>query len=116
MTKLLALLLPDGTTTAPATDFGSVPPGTTTASRSLLLKNTGDEAIPSIRGHIDQTSTADGAYLVTVGSTALTGTAQELLSASLDPGATLSVSERWTVPGGVSATVDTGTLVFDYEQ
>ena len=116
MTKLLAIVLPDGTTTAPSTDFGSVPPGTTSASRSLLLKNTGTEAVPSIRALIEQASTGDGAYVVSIAGKALTGASQEVLTAPLAAGATLAITESWTTPAGVAGTVDTGTLVINYDQ
>lgn len=115
MTKTLALFLSDGTTIAPATDFGSVNPGTTAASRSLILKNTGTEAIPSIRARVEQTTAADGEYKVTAASKLLTAVNQELLTAALAVGATLAISESWTTPAGVTGAVDTGTLVIDYD-
>ncbi|GGR34143.1 hypothetical protein [Deinococcus ruber] len=117
MSKAIALYLPDGTTPAPATDFGSVPPGTTAASRQLLVKNTGTEAIPSLRMFIEQTSTADGEYHVTVGGLTLTGTAQEVLSSPLAAGATLSVTEYWSTPAGLGVTgPDTANLVCQFDQ
>lgn len=116
MTKTLALYLPDGVTVAPATDFGSVNPGVTTATRSLLLKNTGTEVIPSIRARIDQASTADGEYKVTANAKALNGANQELLTTALAVNATLAVTESWTTPAGAAGSNDLGTLVFEYDQ
>lgn len=116
MTKILSIVLQDGVTIAPATDFGSVPAGTTAASRSLLLKNTGTDPVPSIRALIEQTSTADGAYVVSIAGKALTGVSQELLTAPLAVGATLAITESWTTPAGVAGAVDTGTLVINYDQ
>ena len=116
MTKMLVLYLADGVTVQTPTDFGSVNPGTTAASRNLILKNTGTEAIPSIRARIEQTTVADGEYKVTAASKLLTAVNQELLTAALAVGATVAISESWTTPAGVSSAVDTGTLVIDYDQ
>jgi hypothetical protein len=115
MTKTLTLFLPDGVTAAPLSDFGSVNPGTTAASRSLLLKNTGTEAVPSIRARIEQTSITDGEYRATISSIALTGTNQEVLTAPLAVGASIGITESWTVPAGVTGSVDMGALVLDYD-
>ncbi|GGJ65397.1 hypothetical protein [Deinococcus aquiradiocola] len=115
MTKQLTLLSPDGSA-PPAASYGSVPPGTTTTSRAMILKNTGDEALPSIRMHIEQTTTSDGEYHATAGSVTLTGTAQEVLSAPLAPGASVSVTEYVSTPAGLTTTgPDTGTLVWEYD-
>ena len=116
MTKTLVLYLADGVTTATATDFGSVNPGTTAASRNLILKNTGTEVIPSIRARVEQTSVADGEYKVTAASKSLTGVNQELLTVALAVGGTLAISESWTTPVGVTGAVDNGTLVIEYDQ
>jgi len=114
--KILTLFLEDGVTPAPATDFGSVPPGTTAPSRQLVLKNTGDEPISNLAGLIEQASTADGEYHVTVGSTNLNAVEQSLV-AVFAVGDSLSVTERWTTPENVLVTgPDTATLVFVYDQ
>lgn len=114
--KSLALFLPDGVTPAPATDFGSVPPGSTTPGRQLLLKNTGDEPISNLGGLIEQTSLADGQYRVTVGSTNLTAI-EQALAPVFEVGASLAVSESWSTPANVTMTgPDTATLVFLYDQ
>ena len=115
MTKTLGLFLQDGTTPATATDFGGVPPGTTTPSRQLVLMNTGDEPISNLAGRIEQASTADGEYRVTVGSTALSG-AEQPLAALFDVGDTLNITESWNTPPGVTSTTpDTAVLVFLFD-
>ena len=114
--KTLALFLPDGTTPAPTTNFGPVRPGTTSPSRQLLLVNTGDEPIPNLLARIEQGSTTDGEYRVTVGSTNLTD-ANQLLAAVFEVGASLNVTESWSTPAGLTTTgPDTGTLVFLYDE
>ena len=116
MTKQLTLLSPDGSA-PPAVSYGAVRPGTASASRSLILKNTGTEALPSIRLHVEQVSTADGEYHATVGSIVLTATPQEVLTAPLAPGASLSLTEYATVPAGITVTgADYGLLVWEYDE
>jgi len=116
MTKTLAFLNPDGSP-IDSTTFGSVLPGTNSVSRSLILQNTGNESIPSVRMWIEQASTADGEYHATVGSLALTGTAQEVLSVPLDPGASVALTEYVSTPAGLSNTgPDSATLVFEFDQ
>lgn len=113
--KLLELLSPDGTP-APSPNIGSVPPGTVSPSRAMILKNTGTEVIPSVRARVEQLSVADGEYHVTVGSLALTGINQEVLSAPLAAGDSVGVTEYASTPAGLSSTgPDSGDLIFEYD-
>lgn len=106
--KQLSLLLPDGTP-APATDFGSVPPGTAAPSRQLLLRNTGDEPLTGIRARVENASTENGEYTVTVQATVLTGDWTPL--PDLAPGEDLLVLESWLTPPSLTVTgVDSGLL------
>ena len=114
--RLLELLSPDGTP-APSPNIGSVPPGTTSASRPMILKNTGTETVSSVRARVEQVSTLDGEYHVTIGSLALTGTNQEVLSGTLAVGASVAVTEYASTPAGLSNTgPDSGKLVIEYDQ
>ena len=113
--KQLELLSPDGSP-VPSSNIGSVPPGSTTTSRAMILKNTGTEAITSVRARVEQASVADGEYHVTVGSLALTGANQEVLSAPLAAGNSVSVTEYASTPAGLSSTgPDSGDLIFEYD-
>ncbi|MFC4636998.1 hypothetical protein [Deinococcus hohokamensis] len=116
--KALELQLPDGTP-APATDFGNVRPGTTTASREVRLVNVGDEPITDVLNlRVVQNETVAGEYRVTTGGVALTGEWQDVLAAqggSLAPGAFVALQEAWHVPAGVTDIgADTGFLDWQY--
>lgn len=114
--KQLQLRLPDGTP-APATDFGSVPPGTSTPTRELRLVNTGDEPVTSVEALVVNDSLSDGEYRVSMSGVILTGEWQSILSAPLAPGAFLAVQESWTTPSGVTTTgADHGQLRVRYAQ
>ncbi|PIH00270.1 hypothetical protein [Deinococcus sp. UR1] len=114
--KQLQLRLPDGTP-APATDFGSVPPGTSTPTRELRLVNTGDEPITNVEALVVNDSLADGEYRVSLNGVALTGEWQPVLAEALAPGAFLTVQESWTTPVGVTTTgADHGQLRVRYAQ
>lgn len=114
--KALTLQAPDGSP-APAGDFGSVPPGTTSVSRALQLLNTGDEAITSVRMYVQQASSGAGVYRVTANSLELTTNLQEVLSGPLNPGDSIGLLESVSTPPGVTVTgPDTATLVWEYDQ
>lgn len=116
MTKSLAFFSPDGSA-PPSSTYGSVPPGTTSDSRTLILRNTGTEPIPSVRMWIEQASTADGEYRAVVGSHALTAIPQEMLSVPLPAGGSLEITEFVITPAGLSATgPDSATLVYEFDQ
>jgi hypothetical protein len=105
--KQLTLYAADGVTVAPAFDFGSVPPGATSASRQLVLKNTGTDPIPSIKCAIERSNTIGGVVMTAVDT--------ELLSVPLAVNATITVTEQWSTPVGVtSSAVETGLLDFKY--
>jgi hypothetical protein len=111
----LTLYAADGVTVAPAFDFGSVPPGATSASRQLVLKNTGTGPISSIKAAIERANTTNGTYTVTIGGVTLTAADTELLAAALAVNATIAVTEQWATPAGVTSnSVETGNLVFKY--
>ncbi|WP_407538872.1 hypothetical protein Q0M94_11895 [Deinococcus radiomollis] len=113
--KQITIFAADGVTPAPAFDFGSVPPGTTAPSRQLVLKNTGTDPIPSIKGAIERASSANGTYTVTIGGVTLTTADTELLSAPLAVNGTIAVTEQWATPVGVaSSAVEYGLLVFKF--
>ncbi|GGL18247.1 hypothetical protein [Deinococcus radiotolerans] len=112
--KRLALLLLDDTP-APATDFGSVPPGTAAPNRSLRLVNTGDETVSGIRVRVENESADNGEYRVTVQGTALTGDWTAL--PDLAPTEAFLVLESWLTPAGVAETgVDHGLLRIQHHQ
>ncbi|MBZ9715485.1 hypothetical protein [Deinococcus multiflagellatus] len=115
--KRLELQQLDGTP-APATDFGSVPPGTTTPTRQLRLVNTGDEPVPGLRLRVLQDGAVPGTYLVTANGLAL-GDAwtAPLADAPLLPGQAVLISEAWTTPAGTTTTgADHGRLIISYQR
>lgn len=101
--KNLILQLPDGAP-APATDFGNVAPGTSTSIHELRLVNTGDEAIPAVQMKVTQDGALPGLYVVTANGQALTDEWAEVLSAPLEPGAFIAITEAWQVPAAATQT------------
>lgn len=102
--KQLALQLPDGNP-APATDFGNVPRGVTTATRELRLVSTGTDIITGgIEARVLQGGAADGTYLVTIDAKPLTDTWQVVHAADLAAGAFLVVRESWSTPEDAEVT------------
>ncbi|MBZ9715270.1 hypothetical protein [Deinococcus multiflagellatus] len=115
--KQLELQQLDGTL-APATDFGSVPPGTTTASRQLRLVNTGDEPVPGLRLRVLQDGAVPGEYLVSANGVALTAQwTSPLGDELLAPGDSVLIVEAWTTPAGTTQTgADHGRLIISYQR
>lgn len=113
--KTLTLQLPDGSP-APATDFGNVPPGTTTPARELRLVNTGDEAITGgIQMRVVQDDGVDGVYLVTANGVSLTDEWATVQAADLVPGAFILIEEAWQTPAGVTQSgLDNGWFDWQY--
>lgn len=99
--KNLTLQLPDGTP-APTTEFGNVPPGTTTVQRELRLVNTGDEPITGdISLRALQDNTIDGTYIASAGGISLSANWQ-VVATNLAVGASILVLEAWQVPSTTS--------------
>ena len=96
--KQLTLQLPDGNP-APATDFGNVPRGVTTATQELRLVYTGTEVITGgIEARILQDGPADGQYQATIDGVTLTAEWQVVQAADVAVGAFLLVREAWHTP------------------
>ena len=115
MTKILEVRLADLVTAAPLTDFGSVGPGNTSTTSTLYLFNSGTDPIPSVRAHIEQASTADGVYFVTVGSIPLNINPQEVLTQPLAPGASIPFTERWDTPQNAPGALENASVLFVYD-
>jgi|GEM_PF-3239268 len=115
--KAMNLLATPGGAAAPTTDFGEVTPGSSSAPVTTYLTNTGDTIITTLRLWVEQDSTADGVYAVTVNGTPVTGTSEATateLNVNLAPGEYVTVVEQWTIPPGDGVDIDTGTLVARY--
>ena len=81
-----------------------------TRIESGLLKNTGDVPLTSIRLRVVNADTLPATLSCTVGGVLLTDTLQELLTAPLAPGASLSVLREWTAGAELLNGEDSGSL------
>ena len=95
MSKEISILVTGGSTPAPAPQFGEVPPGTSSAVLTSDLKNTGTEALSTVRAWVNDTR-----YRVTINGTLITATtegdAQDV--GPLAVGAIVPLAEQWVTP------------------
>lgn len=66
-----------------------------------LLKNTGTEALTSIKLKVTNEPGLPAVLAASVNGVALTGTESEVLSAPLAPGASVAVILTWTAPASI---------------
>ncbi|WP_019585215.1 hypothetical protein [Deinococcus apachensis] len=96
-----------------SSNFGDVPPGTTSNPLPLKLVNTGTVAHARILCWIEQADTTDGAMRAVIGGVAITGTSRETATSlpGLAPAGSVPGEVTWYNPAGSPGLpVDTGVL------
>lgn len=108
----LELQTPGGAPLAPQ-DFGDVLPGTSTPPTPFRLVNTGDAPTAALTAWVEQASTEDGEFRVSMAGVLVTGTSPATATAlpNLAPGEHLDGEGSWYLAAGARGVpYDTGTL------